>query len=114
MTYQEIDIMLESIGLPYAYHQFPIPENINDAGQQPPFICWYLDGIDDLYADNANYQRIVTLIVEFYSDEKDFVTEAMIEEALASAGFSYGMDEEYIDTERMHETIYSMEVVING
>lgn len=113
MTYQDIDIMIESIGLPYAYHQFPIPDSGED-GQQPPFICWFFDGIDDVYADNSNYQKIVTLIIEFYSDEKDFETEAMIECSLKNAGFSYGMDEDYIDSERMHETIYTMEVVING
>lgn len=113
MTYQEIDILIESIGLPYAYHQFPIPET-GEEGQQPPFICWFLDGIDDLYADNSNYQRIVTLVIEFYSDEKDFETEATIESSLKAAGFSFGMQEDYIDSERMHETVYTMEVVIYG
>lgn len=108
MTYTEIDTMIGEIGLSYAYYQFP------ETGQQPPFICWMLDGIDDLYADNINYQRIVVLAVELYTDEKDFVQEAAVEAVFAAHGLSYGKAEQYIDDERMHETVYTMEVVVNG
>ena len=113
MTIAEINAMFEDIKIddvvvPYAYYQFP------ETGQQPPFICWYCDGIDDVYGDNSNYQRIVQLIIEFYSDEKDFATESTIEAVLKQHGLSYGMTETYIDTERMHQTVYSMEVLING
>ena len=106
MTYPEIDAMIGEVGLPYAYYQFP------ETGQQPPFICWMLDGIDDLYADNINYQRIVVLAVELYTDEKDFEKEAAVEAVLAAQGLSYGKAEQYIDSERMHETVYTMEIVI--
>ena len=108
MTYTEIDTMIGEVGLSYAYYQFP------ETGQQPPFICWMLDGIDDLYADNSNYQRIAVLAIELYTDEKDFEKEAAVEGVLASHGMSYGMAEQYIDSEHMHETVYTMEVVING
>lgn len=108
MTYQQIDAMIGEVGLPYAYYQFP------ETGQQPPFICWMLDGISDLHADNINYQRIVVLAVELYTDEKDFVQEAAVEAVFASHGMSYGKAEQYIDSEHMHETVYTMEVVING
>ncbi len=107
MTYKEIDAMVGTIGLPYAYYQFP------ETGQQPPFVCWYLEGINDLYADNSNYQRIVRLVIEYYSDEKDFDTETTIEEVLAANGETCEKDETYLDDEMMHETIYSMEVLIS-
>ena len=38
MTYQEIAQMIESIGLPYAFYQFP-----DDTEQAPPFICFLYD-----------------------------------------------------------------------
>lgn len=100
--------MVEQMGFPYAYYQFP------ETGQQPPFICWYTDGIDDMYADNENYQRIVQLVIEYYSDEKDFSGEDDIEEVLATYELTYEKDEAYLDDQRMHETIYGMEVLING
>lgn len=108
MTYKQIDTMVGLMGLPYAYYQFP------ETGQQPPFICWYLEGIDDVYADNANYQRIVNLTIEFYSDEKDFTNEAAIESKLTLSGLTYTKTETYIDSEKMHQTVYEMEVLING
>lgn len=100
--------MVGLMGLPYAYYQFP------ETGQKPPFVCWYLDGIDDVYADNANYQRIVNLTIEFYSDEKDFTNEAAIESQLTLSGLTYTKTETYIDSEKMHQTVYEMEVLING
>lgn len=108
MTYKQIDTMVGLMGLPYAYYQFP------ETGQKPPFICWYLEGIDDVYADNANYQRIVNLTIEFYSDEKDFTNEAAIESQLTLSGLTYTKTETYIDSEKMHQTVYEMEVLING
>lgn len=108
MTYKQIDTMVGLMGLPYAYYQFP------ETGQKPPFICWYLDGINDLYGDNINYQRIVNLTIEFYSDEKDFTNEAAIESQLTLSGLTYTKTETYIDSEKMHQTVYEMEVLING
>lgn len=110
MTYKEINTMVGAIAgsIPYAYYQFP------ETGIQPPFICWYIDGINDLYADNINYQGISRVVIEYYSDEKDFVTEAAIESYFSTNGHSYDKGEQYIDSEQMHETIYTLEVVING
>ena len=44
MTYKEIAAMIESIGLPYAYYQFP-----EGTVQEPPFVVFFYSNIDDLY-----------------------------------------------------------------
>lgn len=108
MTYQEVYQFVDGLGYDCAYYQF------DETGQQPPFICWYFPDINDVYADNINYQRIVRLVIEFYTNEKDFNGEQTIEAALTQGGFSYSKTETYIDSERMHETVYEMEVLING
>ena len=108
MTYPEIDAMIGEVGLPYAYYQFP------ETGQQPPFICWMLDGIDDLYADNINYQGIGQLTVELYTDAKDFALETVVEQLFTAHDLSYAKDGTFIESERMHETIYTTEVIINA
>lgn len=108
MTYQEVSNIIEGFGFPCAYYQF------KETGQQPPFVCWFFTGINDLYADNINYQRIARLVIEFYTDEKDFEGETLIETALTGSGLSYTKAEDYIDSEKMHETVYEMEVLING
>lgn len=106
MTRQAISYMLDTVGVPVAYHAFP------ETGQQPPFICYYYDGDNDFKADDRNYQKIERLIVELYTDNKDFALEGAIENALNSHGLVYAKQETYIDMERMYETIFETEVII--
>ena len=107
MTFKEINTMLAGINVPTAYHHFA-----ENTGQQPPFICFYYDGSRDAYADNSNYQKIERLIIELYTDNKDFTLEATVESTLASNDLTWSREETYIDTERMYEVIYEVDVVI--
>lgn len=108
MTYIEIASMVEDIGLPFAYYQFP-----DGTGQAPPFVVFFYSQIDDQYADDSNYQRIVTLNIELYTAEKDFAQEAEVEGVLANNGLTYYKEESYIDSEKMWQIAYEMEVMIN-
>ena len=107
MTTQEVKTMLASTNIPTAYYQFD-----NDSGQEPPFICFFYSGSQDLMADNSNYQKIEHLIVELYTAQKDFETEAALEAVLAESGMSWSRNETYIDSERLYEVVYEMDVVI--
>lgn len=109
MSYSEIDTMISSIGLPYAYHQFP-----EDTEQAPPFICFFYPENNDFFADGSNYQTIASLVVELYTDMKDFEHELTVESALNTAGLTFTKESGYLDSERMQMTTYTMEVVING
>lgn len=109
MTYKEIDNMIESIGLPYAYYEFK-----DGTGIAPPFLCFFYPDSADFMADNTNYQIIRPLTIELYTDNKDFALEALVENALASADLPFSRTEEYIDAERMFQITYDTEVVING
>lgn len=108
MTYQEIAKMIEGIGLPYAYYQFE-----EKTGQEPPFICFYYPEDSDLHADNVNYQSISNLIIELYTDEKNFLYEQKVEQTLKENGLSWHKEETYIDEELMYMVAYNMEVCIN-
>lgn len=106
MTYKEINTMVNSIGLPYAYYQF------EETGQAPPFVCFFYSNDNDFKADDSNYQKIEHLIIELYTDNKDFTLEATVEGVLSQNGMVWSKDEEWIDTERMVEVVYEMDVVI--
>ena len=108
MTYEEIAQMIESIGLPYAYYQFP-----DDTQQAPPFICFLYD-YDDIYADDSNYVKRVVLTVELYTDTKNIPLESAVEAVFDENELSWSKAATYIDSERMWQTSYSMEVFING
>lgn len=107
MTHAQIATMIQSIGLPFAYYQFP-----NDTPQAPPFICFFYPDNNDVIADNSNYQKIERLVIELYTDYKDFLLEAAVESVLTSYGLVFSRDEEFLDSERMHETIYESNVII--
>ena len=109
MTFDDVAALIDSLGIPSAYYQFP-----NDTEQAPPFICFYYPGSDDLFADNKNYQKIEALTIELYTDEKDFDLESQLEAALIEAGLPYSRDETYIESERLHVTTYNTEVIINA
>ena len=107
MTPQNIKTMIESVGIPYAYHQFA-----DDTGQQPPFICFFYGNSDDLAADDTNYTRIERLYIELYTDEKDFALEKQIETLLNANDLVFRKEQTYIDSERMHETIYTTDIIM--
>lgn len=114
MTFKEISTMVGSIGLPFAYYEFPeVPdESGNAAVTGPPFVCFYFPGDRDFKADNSNYQKIEHLVIELYSDNKDFALEASVEGVLRTNGFVWSRNEGKLDSERMYMVTYEMDVVI--
>jgi hypothetical protein len=65
-----------------------------------------------MYADDSNYQKIENLVVELYTDNKDFALEQRLESVLRAAGLTWSRDETYISTERMYEVVYNIVVII--
>lgn len=109
MTLQEVANIVSSIGLPFAYHHFP-----ENTGQQPPFICYYYPRSNDMIADDTNYQKINELIIELYTDNKDFTLEETVESVLKAHDFVYSMEETYIESEKMYMVVFYMGVIINA
>ena len=109
MTEKEVFQMVKSIGLPSAYHHF-------DEGQSPnpPFVVYLYPGTNNFSADGVVYQGINQLDIELYTDKKDLESEKRVEAVLKKHGFFYEKNETYIETEKMYEVLYEMEVVING
>ena len=107
MTRIEVASMVESIGLPYAYYQFD-----ENTAQAPPFVVFFYTDSNDVYADQKNYQKIDGLSIEFYSAEKDFDTEETIETILNEAGLTYYKEQNYIDSEKIWQTAYDMEILL--
>ncbi len=109
MTRIDVADMIKSIGLPYAYYQFP-----EGTAQELPFVVFFFSGSDDLYADQENYQKIATLNIELYTKQKDFAQDQSIEDILNNNGLTYYKEENYIDSEKMWQTAYECDVVIQN
>lgn len=108
MTRKEVYDMVQQIGLPAAYHHFT-----KATAKEPPFICYYYPQNDDFSADNCNYVRINQLVIELYTDNKDFALEDALESVFTRNDMRFDKTEVYIDDEKMYMTTYTMEVIIN-
>lgn len=108
MTEQEIFQMVKSVGLPAAYHHF-------EEGQSPdpPFLVYLYPGTNNFSADGIVYQGVNQLDIELYTDKKDLEAERRVEAVLNKHGFFYEKTEKYLESEKMFEVLYEMEVLIN-
>lgn len=110
MTSVEIKTMMDEVGIPTAYMAFD-----NDTAAPPPFLCFYFDDSDDMYADNENYVRIRPLTIELYTETKDYALEEILEATLKDHGLTFRKaNETYIDSERMLMCVYETEVLFHG
>ena len=109
MTRERVYQIIQSIGLPCAYYQFP-----DDTPQSPPFVVWFFSVNTDVMADNSNYVDKEVLNVELYTEQRDFEQEKAVEEVLSTNGFSYAKEAVRIDSEKMWQISYESEVIINA
>ena len=109
MTYEEIVNMIDETGLPNAYDHFA-------EGDAPasPYIAFILPGRDDFLADNKPYVKVTTLTLELYTEYKDPELEDRIDAVLESHEIIYDKSETWINSEKLYEVIYEMEVIYNA
>lgn len=101
--------MIAEVGIPYAYYQFE-----EGTAKPCPFICFYYSNNDDVIADNENYVKVWNLVIELYTNYKDFTLERTLEGILNTHEIVYSKNESYIDSEKMLMQVYESEVIING
>ena len=110
MTYEQINRIIADIstGLncDYAYSAFK-------KGTRNRFLIFYYDDNDDLYADNVNYQGVETLVIEFYSPNKEINSERTIQRILSENEIAYDKATAYVSDEHINMTRYTTEVLIN-
>lgn len=105
MTIEDFVGILDGTGITFAYDHFAEGES-----PEPPFICYLLPGSDNFAADGQVYFRISEVRVELYTDRKAPEVEAKVEAVLDAAGIFYNKSEVWIQSEKLYEVLYSMEV----
>lgn len=105
MTYEEINEMMQEVGLPFAYHHFAEGESPN-----PPFLLFLSPGEHTFGADNLMYHSFKKLDIELYTDEKSPETEESVEEILRQHHIFYNKSEVWIESEKLYEVLYETEV----
>lgn len=105
MSYEEITAMLAETGLPFAYHHFAEGES-----PEPPFLVYLIPGSNNFSADGIVWLKVKQLDIELYTDRKDPVMEEKLETVLDVHGLFYNRTETWIDSEKMYEVLYELEV----
>ena len=105
MTHEEVVVMLEELGLPFAYDHFAEGES-----PEPPFVVFLFPNSDNFAADDGVYAEFSELHVELYTDEKDPELEDLVEECLNSRELYWEKSEVWIPDERLYEVLYQMSV----
>ena len=104
MTQKELSAILKRVGLPLAYHHFDKPQKL-------PFMCYIRDGDDNEHADNKTWVKLKNYQVELYSEKKSPEIEKKIESIFDENEIIYDVDETYIESEKMYEVIYFIQVI---
>ena len=105
MTHDEVVAFVEAVGLPWAYDHFAEGES-----PDPPFLVTLYPSADNFAADGIVYFSSNVLHLELYTDKKDVDVEAKVEAALTGQGLYYDKSEVWIESERLYEVLYEMEV----
>nr|DAG86950.1 MAG TPA: tail completion protein [Bacteriophage sp.] len=103
MTLEALHKILQTTGYPAAYRFFA-------KRQEPPFLCYQVAYTRNLGADDAVWQKINHIQIELYTRKKDLAAEQKLENALTEAGLFFNAEETYIDTEKIYQRIYEIEV----
>ena len=108
VTQSQIEQMLVGMGIPVTYHHFE-----TEQGQEPPFLVYLFPESDNMAADNRVYQKLSELNVEIYTDVKSVELESRMEKILDEAGLFWDKTEIWIESERLYEVLYEMEVLMD-
>lgn len=94
---------LKSTELPVVYRAWP-------EGEAPglPFICYYCEEDNPLFADASVFYASTNVRVELYTKNKDFDREKLVETALKA--YPWEKSEIYISTEKCYMILYEIEV----
>ena len=107
MTLLDVTNIIESFGVPFSYSHFSKTPNL-------PYVVYYYPSENDFHADGSNYANRRQLFIELFSSKKDFETESVIEDKLRSAGITWYKQTDFLNDEKLFQTTYESEVIIDG
>lgn len=107
MTLEEVADMVASFGYDWRYSHFT-------QTPAPPYVVYYYPSENDVHADGTNYVNRRQLYIDLFTQSKDNDTETVIEAKLKQAGLSWYKQTDFLNDEKLFQTTYEMEVIING
>lgn len=109
MTQGDLFTALKSLGLPVAYDHFV--STTENPAPAPPFITYHFVNDADFKADNQNYVEVSNFNVELYTSAKDPTREKLVQDKLKELKLPYSKMEAWIDTEKLFQVIYQIQLI---
>ena len=109
MNLMEFKAELEKLEIPIQYRSFSV-------GHAPslPYILFYEDDSDNVFADNHNYFDVLNVSCELYTDEKDIGLETKLQKLLYDLEIQYNSTETFIDSENMYLKAYDVQITFDS
>ncbi|WP_395013589.1 hypothetical protein [Robinsoniella peoriensis] len=105
MNQEQVMAILKELNLPFAYDHF-----VEGQSPEPPFCVFLYPGARNFSADGLPYFKVNRLHLELYTDLKSVELEEQVETVLERHGIFYGKSEVWVESERLYEVLYEMEV----
>lgn len=105
MTLESVMEIMKETGLPVAYRMFKEGE-----APQLPFICVVDDQTNNFIADGKVWLEVHSIDIELYTKVKDTDIENKIKKVLNDYEIPWQQSEEYIESEKCYEEIFTVEV----
>jgi len=103
MDEANLKTLLKTTGLPVVYHHYKSPPT-------PPYMVYLFTNSDNFGADNKVYSEANVYHVELYAEIKDPASEKLVEDVLDSAEIYWDKSGAYIESEKLYQTVYEIEV----
>ena len=105
----EFKAELEKLEIPIQYRSFSV-------GHAPslPYILFYENDSDNVFADNHNYYDLLNVVCELYTDEKDIELETKLHKLFYDNEIEYNSTETYIDSENMYLKAYDVQITFDS
>ena len=103
MLQADLKKLLDQTGLPVTYSHWA-------KGQEPslPYVAFVRTDSTTSGSDYGCELRWDVYNIELYSHQKDLAAETKLESVLDAAGIQYECYEEYLDTEDLYQTVYTV------
>lgn len=104
MNLKQFKTEMETLGYSINYLMFTNPPQL-------PYLVYYVAENNYQYSDNKNYSLFLGVNLELYDKNKNIEAENKIENKFNELGLTFSKDEVYIESEKLYQVIYYVELI---
>lgn len=105
MTLENIKTILLELNVPVAYNHF-------NKRTDPPYVVYYVQDSENVFADNTVILENVTVFIELYTKKKDAKLERQLKNILNNNELPYELvGESFIEEDNIYQIIYQVNLI---